>query len=333
MSTCTNCFTPADMRSAAKCDTCEKPLHSECAIKDGGTFCDVCYTLKEEKPAKPTHEIPDVIRRSYIEQYKKCPKSFKMQVLEGDEAPPTCYTQLGIDLHDMFDKAANDRAYTKPAMLADFEKVWGGYEDGLFDNDESLKEKMYSRGIDSIDTFFEILSGLPIRPFATEEKIIFSIGENIPKVSITMDRIDDIDGELEMLDWKTGHVMVGQKLSSDLQAPLYIYAVTKHFKRDVRKFTFYYLEDNKIRIFERSDNPDVYICRVGKREYKVSLMDAIREVQSIFNRIKKGDFNVPRETRKMYFTCKMCHLQKEGKCAGAEQESWGQHNNNNSWGF
>ena len=323
---CKNCFSPIDdLRKETRCAICTEPLHKDCAIKDGGTFyCDVCYTVKEENNVIDTNiVVPEVIRRSYIETYKACPYKFYMEVIKGMESPPNIYTQLGIDVHTLLDKASNDRGYTKKQMVADFDAMWYNYSPTLFES-EKQKEQMYQRAIDSIDTAYTIIPNLP-DPYKTEEAIEFSVGEDLPKISTTSDRVDLINGELEMSDWKTGTVMVGQKLSTDLQAPLYIYGVRQKYEIPVRKFTFYYLQENKTRVFERVTNDD-YVCRVNKREYHINLTDAIREVQSLFSQIKKGNFNIPKDTKKMYFTCKICHLRQQEICQGADVESWQQYN-------
>ena len=136
-----------------------------------------------------------------------------------------------------------------------------------------------------------------------------------------MDRINLVDGELEMVDWKTGKVMVGNKFTTDLQAPLYIHAVKTYYKLPVRSFTFYYLNEEKTRVFERIDD-DKYVCRVKNKEYVISITEAIREVKSTFGRIKHKDFNIPRDTKNMYYACKMCSFRKSSHCAGAEEQSW-----------
>ena len=57
MTWCKNCFGSVDMRRDTKCATCNSPLHKECAIKEDGTsYCDVCYTVKEETKEKETEE-------------------------------------------------------------------------------------------------------------------------------------------------------------------------------------------------------------------------------------------------------------------------------------
>jgi RecB family exonuclease len=324
MLTCLNCYGEIeDLRKETRCVTCEGELHKLCSIKDGDKhYCDACYTTIPQTSSTSTIvDLPDVIRRSYIELYKSCPYSFYLEVIKQLPTKTSIEAQIGIDLHEMFEKFSKDRTYTKEQMIEDFGQIWYNYSPDFF-NDEKHKQNMYQRAIDSVDTFYTIAPDMT-NTVATEEKIIYSIGEGIPKVSITMDKIEEVDGELEMVDWKTGAVMVGKKLTTDLQAPLYIKAVIEKYKRPVRKFTFYYLKENKFRVFERV-NDDVYACKVRNNEYRISLTETIREVKSMFSRMKNGDFNIPRDTKKMYFTCKMCSFRQDGTCAGAEEESWKQ---------
>lgn len=326
MEYCNSCTFPIDdLRTSKKCGTCDNYIHKECVIeKDGVFFCDNCFTVRKQRPEKITFSIPEKIRRTYIETYRSCPFKFLKEVIEGNEQPPTCYTQVGIDLHDMFELGLNDRSYRMEKMKQDFNDIWDNTYPNmdLFESEEQ-KKNMYKRAMDSIETYYLVLPELPI-PMVTEQTIRYSIGDDIPEVEFTMDAIiENADGELELLDWKTGKVMVGVKLSSDLQAPLYIYGVQKHFGRPVKRFTFYYLHENKIRIFEHAGGDD-YKCIVGKREYYINLTDAVKEVKRMFAQIKKGNFNIPQDTRKMHFTCKMCHIRKQGLCRGADEESWHQ---------
>jgi hypothetical protein len=332
MAQCKQCFTPVDGRATqVTCSECDSPMHKDCVINYGGaSFCDVCFTVAQETPKSKydDFELPEAIRRTHIETYRSCPFKFYNEVGLGHEQPPTSYTQVGIDLHDIFDQSCNDRSLGSSYALDTMKQKFSEYPKDLFSSGfkSDTPENMWKRTEDSVETFYDaILPMLPDEPFTTEETIYFTISEDLPKVRFTMDRVDDVEGELEMHDWKTGKVMVGKKLSSDLQAPLYIYGVRKHFGRDVRSFTFHYLQENKQRTFVRNPhNPDEYVCTVGKREYKVSLTNTIREINSIFSRIKKKDFNIPTDTRNMHFTCKMCHLKDAGLCQGAEEQSWEQ---------
>lgn len=322
---CKSCFLPVDTKSRTTCSECKATLHAGCVINlDGVSLCDVCFTVTTEKPKSKFGEftLPDSIRRTHIETYRKCPYKFYLEVIKGNEQPPNEYTQIGSDLHELFEEAVKSPLHANPqTMTQEFrERYWNQYRDELFYY--KSRSDMWKRAEDSIDTFFTVLPRIR-NVFAVEEKIFFNIGENLPHASIIMDCITDADGELEIHDWKTGNILVGKNLSSDLQAPLYIHAVKTHFKREVRSFTFHYLSENKTRTFVRSEtDPNTYICTVNKRQYIINTTDAIRQVQTIFSHIKKGNFNIPQDTKKMYFTCKMCHLREMNLCAGADEQSW-----------
>jgi hypothetical protein len=324
---CKSCNFPINEGETVKeCEQCGGTTHSFCLLNnDGVRVCDVCMMTSAEKPKRADFVLPDHIRRTYIETYRKCPNKFKLEVLDGHKSPPNKYTQVGIDLHELFEKAVLDRSYTQGAMMHDYQGYYHKQlEMGIFESEED-KQKFTDRAFTSIKEFYNVLPSIPT-PFATEQTIHYSIGDDVPLVEFTMDLItENENGNLDLHDWKTGKVMVGQTISSDLQAPLYIYGVQQHFNRIVDSFTFYYLNEGKTRTFNRINNL-VYECKVGKRSYYINLEDTIKQIKSIFNQIKKGNFNIPQDTRKMFFTCKMCHLKEQGLCSGADQESWYQLN-------
>jgi hypothetical protein len=272
-----------------------------------------------------TIDLPDVIRRSYIETYRDCPYKFLHEVIKGIEAKPHIYNQMGSDLHDLFKVEATD-GMSKTRMKDKWMELWSSYNEELFNVDWKVNpDKLHIKGFNSIDSYYHITEQMP-KPYKIEEKILMNVGDGLPKVSCTLDRINLIDEEMELVDWKTGTVMVGQKLSSDMQAPLYIASAMENYKLPVRSFTLFYLDENKQRTFIRTDNPDIYVCTVNKRQYFFSLNEKKREVQHIFSQMKKGVFDVPRDYKKMSFTCKMCHLKKLDICKGAYMQSWHQAN-------
>lgn len=335
MKNCNSCNLP--LKSGIKCNICSLEIHKDCAIKENDTiYCDTCYINKDEKEKKEEQfEIPDTIRRSYIENYKSCPYMFYMLAVKGLEPPFSSFAQLGIDLHNLFELGSKGEIKSAEHMKLLYENIWEKYNDEMFESDtflykdksiEELKIDLYAQMHRAIDTFYEILPTLPKKPFALEEKIEYEINPDLPKISITMDRIDEEDGMLVVHDWKTGRVTTGTKISTDLQMPLYTFLIQEHYGKKVKRFEFHYLSEKKERIFEHNHGNE-YICTVGKREYKVDILDAIKEVQSILARIKNREFNIPQQNIKnMYFTCKTCGIRKIGKCEGADNQSWKQYN-------
>lgn len=298
-----------------ECKTCGDEV--EFATSEG--ICDICVLEEKKKDDELNIEF---VRRSHIELYKRCPHAFYMEVVKGVKQDQNIYALMGIDLHDLFEEACYEPTTSK-GMLKSFAPMWEGYDESLF-KDSAFKDKMWQRAVNSIEGFHDVLPTLPIKPFKTEETIFFEIDEDLPKVRITMDRIDEEDGKLHVRDWKTGKLLYGNKLTTDLQAPLYIHAVKQEYDLPVESFTFHYVGEKKERVFTKF-NEDKYVCKVGKKEYIISLDEKIKEVKSIFSQIKNKNFNVP--TKKNFFACKMCTYREKGLCEGQENETW-----KNVWG-
>ena len=335
MKNCKNCKT--ETTESTICSKCSSPLHKDCAIvSNSSLYCDSCFIdLEDERVVDLDIVIPDVIRRSYIETYISCPYKFYMEVVKGMQSEASSFAQVGIDLHDLFEQGSKHLIKSPEEMKTIYKEIFDKYNDKMFENDlvlykdmnvQGLKAKLWQQSVNSIDTFYAVLETLPYEAFALEERIEFSVGEDIPNLCITMDRIDENpDGSLDVRDWKTGTVMVGQKISTDMQAPLYIKAIKDKYGKHVKRFVFNYLGENKERIFEHVHG-DEYVCTVGKREYKINITDAVKKTQSILAQIKNQEFNIPRNIKNMYFTCKTCGIQKLGACNGADEQAWKQYN-------
>ena len=93
-----------------KCKQCKVELTWEnktICVKCGVEICEDCSMknkFKCEKCAdKLKIKIPDVIRRSSIEDYRSCPYYFKLHIIDGNEPRQNVLARLGSDLHDMYE--------------------------------------------------------------------------------------------------------------------------------------------------------------------------------------------------------------------------------------
>lgn len=326
MSECVNCFdTIKGNQAAIECSRCGKHVHKGCAsaCECGATLCDGCLIEYKVCPTCEQEAVVDidVIRRSYLELYDRCPYAFYLEVVEGLGSQKTIYTQSGIDLHELFDEYSKHGDGTPEEMYDRFVEEYEQHYPEDWYTGYATREKMEDRYKRNIKGFFELRNTIG-KPIITEEKIIFSVGENLPKVSITMDRIDEEDGEYVLGDYKTGKVMVGKKFLTDLQAPLYILAVKQHYGKPVKRFDFYYLGESKKRSFVRIDD-DHYECTVRNKKYVVSLDETIKEVRSRLDKIQKGLFQIKSDQKP--YDCKHCQF-FEKHCEGADIEVWNQIN-------
>lgn len=325
---CNSCNFPIGEKETIKeCGQCGRHTHAFCLIPKGGEMvCDLCLIKATEEKPSYEFELPEHIRRTNIETYRKCPYKFKLEVLEGHQQPPRTYTQVGVDCHDIFEKALLDRSFTRDLWEKEYATVFLPKQEemGIYESEE--EKQAFNKRVEDCFTNFELILPTLHKPFKTEETIFFEVGEGLPKVRFTMDAIfENESGGLDLVDWKTGKELVGKQLAEDLQAPIYIHGVEKEYGKRVDSFTFYYLKEGKVRKFVRSGNGE-FVCVVGKREYFIRLDEMIAEIQRLFSHIKKGNFKVPSDVKKMFFACKMCHLREQGLCLGADQQAWVQLN-------
>lgn len=319
----------------SNCVMCSKELTWEnktlCA-KCGADICDDCSSKNKFKcnkcADKQKLQIPDVIRRSHIEDYKSCPYYFKLSVIDGLKTNQHVLARLGSDLHELYESVQRGDI---DANLSDMTLAFDWYIAHI-ENDypEEDMGRIWDKSEICNNNFLELLPTLVNKPIAFEERIEFSVSEDLPKVTIAYDRLEeDENGDLHIVDWKTGKIMSGKKLTTDLQPALYLKAVEQRYGKMPKSFRLVYLGDTdkngryKERIFTSIDG-NRFVCRVGKKEYIQDISEQIRVVQKLFSQIKAGKFSIP--AKPDYFMCKMCSFREKGMCSGSDLESWKQIN-------
>lgn len=298
------------------CISCKSAITDEESLSNQFK-CTTCLP-KEEKI------IPniDVIRRSYIELYKSCPYAFYNVVVKGIELPNGVYALHGIILHDLFDLYSTSEDKSKINLFDLFkERYYGEMSENHLDFKEKpeLFMELYEKGIRAIKNYLAYEETAP-KPFETEKKIIFSVGENLPKISITFDRVNKYGEEYELVDYKCGKVYSGQKLVTDLQLPLYALAIKERYGKLPNTFRFLFMSENKERVYHLT-RENTYECTVRNRKYVVNLTEAIREVKQVLGDIQKGRFSVHQDVSNWHCE-RMCQLKKYEVCQGKDVQRW-----------
>ena len=322
---CVTQITKAD--EVVYCSQCNVPLHSGCAnhcLSCGKVLCDNCFTLNKFhcESCKPPEKRFETIRRSHIELYQSCPYALYLQLVKGVVPPDGEHAKLGTIVHQLIDKIRNNLLNYSDSF-DEFEVEF--YEKFSDAEDKELTNRLYDRGIDSLTNFWGIKDMLPVGKFESEINIIYSLGENLPSISCTLDSVDFVDGEIHVSDWKTGKPMSGQKLITDLQPPLYIEAIHQKYGMYPKTFTFYYLENGKVKVYERQpyvlgEYPE-YVVHSGRTDYTLDLHDALERTKDILTKINNGVFNMPTNVHEWY--CKnMCYFYKSEICASSMKEQW-----------
>jgi len=300
---CTQCAVPLHKKCANHCLTCGKELCDRC-FADNNYYCDEC---------KPPVEGFEKIRRSHIELFNTCPYALYLILIKGIVPPSNDYALVGTMLHELIDQMSAGMIFPSEALMNAVKFI-----DEL---DTDKRERFYKTAEKTINGFWEI-SGMFSEKFESEYNVIYSLGEDLPKVSCTIDRIDFVDDKIHVADWKTGKSMTGKKLVSDLQAPLYLEAVNQKFGKYPETFTFYYFAEDKVKQYNKQPGDKVtYIVRSGKTDYVLDIDDALERTRTILRKINNKQFTIPKDVGLWY--CKnMCWFYDNGICASVGAEQW-----------
>ena len=314
MSYCKICKTELTWENATLCVKCGVSLCENCSTKNKFK-CDKCADKQKIK-------IPDVIRRSSIEDYKSCPYYFKLHVIDGNEPRQNVLARLGSDLHDLYEHIQRGDVNIEE-LESQLDWIMSHIDE---DYPEEDMLRIWDRAKICNESFRRLLPTLTNKAIQYEERINFSIGKDIPQVTIAYDRLEeDENGDLHIVDWKTGKVMSGKKLTTDLQPALYLKAVESKYGKMPKSFRLVYVGDvdkngnYKERVFESIDG-NKFVCKVGKKEYIQDISEQIKIVQKLFAQIKQGKFSIP--AKPDYFKCKMCDFKSKGLCSGNDTQNW-----------
>lgn len=311
---CTVCKSNIHKTCSNKCLSCSAILCDECSLKNK-FLCDSCTPIQTQ-----TKRF-DFIRRSHLELYRTCPYAFYLECVKKIPTVNNVYAESGIIIHDIIDKYTVDKnIHNEDWMINNFkEKYYKLKEHKDFIEKPELYDKLYQVGINSIKNFIIVNETMP-SPIDTEKELFFDIGKEYPQVRITSDRINPIDGGIEIVDYKTGKVYSGQKLANDLQISTYIIAAERHYKAPVLSFRFLFLNENKTRDYERISDTE-FACKVRKNIYIVDLNKHVEEIKTIFTNIQNNNFTIPNNIPE--FHCNnFCYFGKEKICSGMELERW-----------
>lgn len=319
---CNSCGTVIAKKDITYCEQCGVPLHIDCAnhcMECGKILCDICSlenNFKCEECYKPEDVFP-VIRRSHLEEYQSCPYSVYLQLVTGITPPMSKAAQLGVIVHELIDEK-----HTLEESYEELVNRVNKFNSEVKESDVEysfITEDLIEVGKVCLENYEKIKHNFPEESYS-EYNIKFDLGSELPLISCTLDRIIEKDGRLEVHDWKTGKPLTGQKLISDLQPPLYLYAVYKKMGRMPDSFTLHYLRTGKEIVYEKVDN-DTYQVRTKRSTYTLKINEALKRTREILRGIINKKFNMPSESSS--WRCnRFCWFGISNTCQGSEDEQW-----------
>ncbi|MEN9327522.1 MAG: hypothetical protein RI947_330 [Candidatus Parcubacteria bacterium] len=184
---------------------------------------------------------------SQLESFNMCPLQYKYQYLLKIPTPPSNAASFGDSIHrslqQFYMDYINDNSIGLPHLVMLFHKLWIplGY------TSKAHADRMKREGINMLTRYFQTFHHEHVQVHALEKLFKIKIEDNV-YVTGKIDRVDDKgNGEIEIIDYKTGKKPDEKELKKSLQLSIYALAATDQglYKKEVSQvtLTFYYLQD------------------------------------------------------------------------------------------
>jgi DNA helicase-2/ATP-dependent DNA helicase PcrA len=182
---------------------------------------------------------------SAIQTYMDCPLRFKFSYLLEVPQPPTTYFDIGSTIHSVIEQLTNRQKDgmipTEETAFSLLTEIWNSnsFESETQENQAKQKAK------DMIRSYLKWVSLNPNVPIATEKEFRIELG-GVPFVGF-IDRIEQrSDGEIEIVDFKTGGVYENSKsIRENPQINIYVMGIKKVYNKLPRKASLYYVKHDK----------------------------------------------------------------------------------------
>ncbi len=252
--------------------------------------------------------LPKHVSFTQLAAYKSCPLQFKFAHLLKIPVFGKPSFSFGKTMHNTLQKFFElwvDREKTEQGTLFDAapvmsealpvskEELMALYEQEWIDEwyaGHQEREAYKEKGKESLRTYYDILKAERPSPHLLEQPFTYKIGDIVLKGRI--DRIDLVEGGVEIVDYKTGKPKDVKKLEREQKEQLWLYqlACRDVLGLEVKALTYHYLEDHSQATF------------LGTDKQLLELQESIAErVQAI----RSGDY-----PPKPGFHCQFCDFKE-----------------------
>jgi DNA helicase-2/ATP-dependent DNA helicase PcrA len=245
---------------------------------------------------KPQNRAPTKFSYSQLTAFEKCPKQYKYNFILHLPVFGKPQLSFGQTMHltlqrfftlmteggsqsSLFQDQCRDRTMsclgaTEKELLKIYEESWVDF----WYKDKKEKEEYREKGKKILKEFYEKLKKEKPKPISLESGFNFKISDskNIYSVKGKIDRVDEVDNGIEIIDYKTGKAKTKLKTEDKEQLLIYQIAAQEAGIGKPVKLTYYYLDNTTTASF------------IGSEDDMEKLRNKITET---IENIKKSDFS------------------------------------------
>ncbi len=233
-----------------------------------------------------TDFIPKFLSYSQIDTYKICPLKYKYSYVLRVPSMPSYALSFGITIHDTL-RDFHSKKMFEDVSLDELLKIYENNWHPLGYLDEKHRNIRFENGKQLLETYYKKQQKENVKPLALEKSFNIRVGGI--KFYGRIDRIDPLNGGVEIIDYKTGRAKTQKEVDKDAQVAFYAIAAKEAFNMEPKKLTYHFLESDE---------------KVSTTRNNAELENIKEEVGKVVEKIKEGDF-----TPRSGMHCNWCDYQ------------------------
>ncbi len=253
---------------------------------------------------------------SRLTSFVDCPRRYRMTYLDRPilpKGPPWAHTSFGISVHNAlkawWDEPLARRTPARAAHLV--ERCWVG--EGWRDDRQAARYR--ARAVEMTGRYVEHLDPAQV-PRAVERQVAARTGQL--GLSGRVDRLDERDGELVVVDYKTGRrPLDADDARTSLPLALYAYAAERTFRQRCRRVELHHLPTGEVIAAEHDETS---LTRQVRRAESIA-EDAVGAGDALAAGAHPDQAFPPRPGR----LCSWCDFRRhcpEGQAAAPDRRPW-----------
>jgi DNA helicase II / ATP-dependent DNA helicase PcrA len=205
------------------------------------------------KAFHPPRPEPLQLSASAIGTYDNCPMRYLFRYMWGIRGGPKPQTTFGNVMHTTIKEFVGEMRkrgrVPLEEMLAIFEREWtsAGFPD------EYHEEEYRKAGREQLEAFYRSYIAAPADVLFQEKAFELPLAHNVV-VTGRMDQVNRAgEGEVEIVDYKTGRARDAKKAAADLQLGIYALAAREVLDLEPTRLVFYNLVNNEAMVTSRDE--------------------------------------------------------------------------------
>ncbi|MBI3620211.1 ATP-dependent helicase [Candidatus Roizmanbacteria bacterium] len=217
-----------------------------------------------------------ILSFSQLSAFNTCPLQYKYQYILKIPTAPSSAASFGNSIHKalqaFYQEYLNNQAVSMAKLLTLFDSLWVPLGYASLAHEKRMKKE----GREMLSHYYKTFHRRSLRIVALEKLFKIRLDQDM-FIAGKIDRVDQkTNGEIEIIDYKTGRKPVEKELKKSLQLSIYALAATDHglFNKTLSQVTlsFYYFQDMEKISMKRTP--------AEMAEMKKSVYDSFEKIRS-----------------------------------------------------